>query len=101
MPLPMNETDWYKLDEKGYKKWERCRKNTIFAINSYLNKIAKAMKLEIPNLTMYVFRHSAITHAIKVHNINASIVARWAGTSTKMIDKHYLGNLNTNIVNPL
>ena len=96
LPLPINRKDW---SNKTFDNWEIARKNTIQAINRYLSMIKREMKLDIPRLHMYIFRHSAITNALH-SGMNVTTVARWAGTSIEMIDKHYLSNID-NTKNPL
>lgn len=96
MPLPINRIDWNK---EGYEKWEKKRKRTLEAINRTLKKINKELCFNVPKFTMYVFRHSSITNALN-KGLRVSTVARWAGTSIKMIEEHYLNRvINEN--NPL
>lgn len=64
LPLPMNDTDWGEFDGESYKIWESRRSRTLQSINLWLRRIAKALDLDIKKLTMYVFRHSSITHCI-------------------------------------
>lgn len=106
-PLPINETDWDSLTNwintgREYQlKWDAKRNHTIGAINKYLKKIQEVERFNVPKLNLYVLRHSAITHAIRQHNMNTQIVADIAGTSVDKIMKHYLGNAKETIVSPL
>lgn len=96
LPLPMNETAWGELDGESYKIWESRRSRTLQSINLWLGRIAQALDLDIKKLTMYVFRHSSITHCINRYNMNVMKVAAMAGTSVAIINKHYY---NPNIDN--
>lgn len=96
LPLPMNEIAWGELEGETFKKWEIHRSHTIQSINLWLQRIAKALNFEIKRLTLYVFRHSSITHCINRYNMNAMKVAAMAGTSVAIINKHYY---NPNIDN--
>lgn len=88
LPLPINETNWGLLDGDIYATWEIRRKNTVQHINGWLKRIKKTLNLNTPELTMYTFRHSAITHALN-NGENVFDVAMTAGTSVAMIEKHY------------
>lgn len=99
IPLPMNETDWGKLDGKAYKRWDSCRSHTLQSINLWLGRIAKTLDLDVKKLTMYVFRHSSITHCINRYNMNVMKVAAMAGTSVSIINKHYYNpNIDNNTI---
>lgn len=89
LPLPMNETAWGELDGEAYKLWETRRSRTLQSINRWLKRIAQALNLDVKQLTMYVFRHSSITHCINRYNMNVMKVAAMAGTSVSIINKHY------------
>ena len=88
LPLPINCKEY-----KDFDSWEIARKNTVQAINKYLGRIKDKMNLDVPCLHMYIFRHSAITNTLHA-GLNVTTVARWAGTSIEMIDKHYLSNVD-------
>lgn len=65
-------------------------------INKWLKVVAKYLNIKLENnasLIMYTFRHTAITNAINNRN-SPMVVAKAAGTSTKMIDETYY-NPNT------
>lgn len=57
-------------------------------INLLLKKIGE--KVGIKKLTMYDFRKTRITNLVKENNIPIPMIALMAGTSEKMIYKHYL-----------
>ena len=106
-PLPINETNWDEFTNwidngKEYERnWDAKRNHTIGAINQYLKKIQVIEKFNVPKLHLYVFRHSAITHAIRTHGMNPQNVADIAGTSVDKIMKHYLGHSEKVIKSPL
>lgn len=88
LPFPLNEKDWGIIDGKNYAAWEIHRNNTLQLVNAALKKISKVLNLSVQDLTLYTFRHSSITHAINGGE-NWGTVAYRAGTSVKMIEKHY------------
>lgn len=90
LPLPMNETEWDRIAD--FKTWNTRIKNTEQRINQYLKKWASALSLEVQNLKMYDFRHSAITHAVNAGG-NVFDIAKAAGTSVDMIGKHYYNEI--------
>lgn len=90
LPLPMNETEWDRIAD--FKTWNTRIKNTEQRINQYLKKWASALSLEVQNLKMYDFRHSAITHAVNAGG-NVFEIAKAAGTSVDMIGKHYYNEI--------
>lgn len=89
LPLPINETTWGDdIDGETFTRWEIKRNNTLQHINSNLQKIAAALGITTP-VTLYTFRRSAITHACNCKGANVYEIARNAGTSVAMIEKHY------------
>ena len=90
LPLPMNETEWDKVTD--FATWNIRVKNVEQQINKYLKKLASALSLEVQNLKMYDFRHSAITHAVNAGG-NIFEIAKAAGTSVDMIAKHYYNEI--------
>lgn len=86
LPLPMNERAWDLTTE--FPTWYIRVKNVEQRINQYLKKVAVALSLDVKDLSMYDFRHSAITHAIRAGE-NVFLVAQQAGTSVVNIEKHY------------
>lgn len=90
LPLPINETAWGDdIDGEIFTRWETKRNNTLQHTNSNLQKIAAALGITTP-VTLYTFRHSAITHACKRKGANILKIALDAGTSINMIQKHYV-----------
>lgn len=93
LPLPINETAWGDdIDGEIFTRWETKRSNTLQHTNSNLQKIATALGITTP-VTLYTFRHSAITHACKREGANVFEIARNAGTSVAMIEKHYFNSV--------
>lgn len=88
LPFPLNEKDWESIDGEDYASWEIHRNDTLQQANAALKKFSKVLQLSVPNLTLYTFRHSSITHAINGGE-NWGVVAYRAGTSVKMIENHY------------
>ena len=86
----MNETEWDRIAD--FKTWNTRIKNTEQRINQYLKKWASALSLEVQNLKMYDFRHSAITHAVNAGG-NVFEIAKAAGTSVDMIGRHYYNEI--------
>lgn len=70
LPLPINETAWGDdIDGEIFSRWEVKRNNTLEHTNSNLQKIATALGITT-RVTLYTFRHSAITHACKRKGAN-------------------------------
>lgn len=93
LPLPINETAWGDdIDGEIFSRWEVKRNNTLEHTNSNLQKIATALGITT-RVTLYTFRHSAITHACKRKGANVFEIARNAGTSVAMIQKHYFNSV--------
>lgn len=90
LPLPMNETNWDIITD--FAKWNIRVKNVEQRINKYLKVWASALSLDVQKLTIYAFRHSAITHSVNAgHDVFE--VARRAGTSVDVIGKHYYNDV--------
>lgn len=90
LPLPMNETSWDIVSD--FAKWNVRVKNVEQRINKYLKKWASALSLAVSDLSIYDFRHSAITHAVNAGR-DVFEVARLAGTSVDVIGKHYYNDV--------
>ncbi len=90
LPLPMNEREWDIPTE--FPTWYVRVKNVEQRINQYLKKIAVALNLEVKDLSLYDFRHSAITHAVRAGE-NVFMVAQQAGTSVNNIEKYYYNSI--------
>lgn len=91
LPLPCNDIPYNNKDINDYRKRYNRIKKTIACINAFLKEIATKLDIDFDakHLTMYVFRHSAITHAI-AKGENIAYVSKMAGTSIDVIERHYL-----------
>lgn len=93
-PFSINDTkyDFSKPNEFHYHYYKG--NHVCGRINRFLHKVGEV--LEIPfQLTMYAFRRTAITHAIKENRIPVMAIAKMAGTSVEMIEAHYANYLQT------
>lgn len=92
-PFAMNEYDWSGLKENAEKwnKWNIRKQRTLEMINVWLKKVQKPIGFD-GNLTLYIFRHSAFTHACNTDNANWGLIALEGGTSIKMLERHYVQN---------
>lgn len=90
LPLPMNEIGWNVVTD--FNSWNIRVKNVEQRINKLLKKIATALQLAVSDLSMYDFRHSAITHALNAGE-NPFAVAQMAGTSVAKIEQHYYNGI--------
>lgn len=94
-PFSMNEYNWDFDNAKEWGKWNNRKQSTLEKINAFLKKAAKFIGVKSEDFTLYTFRHSVITHEIEKGNKDAMIIAKEAGTSYKMIDKHYFDYIAT------
>lgn len=90
LPLPMNERKWDTV--KDFAAWNIRIKNVEQRINALLKKIASMLKFDALDLSLYDFRHSAITHALNAGE-NPFSVAQMAGTSVIKIEQHYYNSI--------
>ncbi len=94
-PFSMNEYKWDMTNAKDWNRWQNRKQRLQEMINSWLrNKVAKVIGMNFP-LTLYVFRHSAFTHACMAKGMERNSIiniAKNGGTSIDMIDKHYYSN---------
>jgi integrase len=91
IPFTMNnECKWNLDNANSFNKWYYRRQGTLERINKFLKKVHKAIKPnDIDSFTTYVFRRTAITHEIKANNKPLIQIAKEAGTSVMMLEKHY------------
>lgn len=85
LPLPINNKCWSSVN---YDVWVSKIKRTEQKINYFLKLVANKIGYE-GNLTLYTFRHSAITHAVNEGKLTPFQIAAIAGTSIQMISTHY------------
>lgn len=95
-PLPMNETDWGVISLSSphdiYKRWSIQQNHAIARIDAALKTMAKKMGVGFADLSLYVFRHTTITHLLKYYHVPAAVVAKMCATSLRMIDSTYCDN---------
>jgi hypothetical protein len=89
----MNDKTWDLEDSQQYQKFYVAANRTEGRINRFLHIVAEHMNLPF-KLTIYVFRRTAITHALIEDPSRIAIIAREAGTSVEMIEKHYANYLD-------
>lgn len=87
LPFPMNRNQWDITTTEGNKAWRSASNAVEGNVNAHLKKIGAMLGLEF-GLTLNAFRRSAITHTIERGEVTPQVAKR-AGTSIAMIDKHY------------
>lgn len=92
IPFEFNNKKWNLSDAKQFNQFYIRQNKICGRINVMLSKIGKQMGLPF-SLSLYVFRRTAITQAIIENKIPLPILAKIAGTSVDMIDKHYANYL--------
>lgn len=92
-PFALNDTRW-NFDDPMQFHYHYYKGNHICGrINKFLHKIGKILNLPF-QLTLYAFRRSAITHAIIDNKMPLAMIAKTAGTSIEMLEKHYANYLH-------
>ncbi len=89
-PIEMNEYKWDFTNSESWNKWYVQAQHVEGKINKFLKKVEIAMGVDF-RITQYTFRHSTITHAFN-EGKSAAIIALNAGTSTPMLEQHYVDN---------
>ena len=91
LPYSINNKCWNMDNAKEcHTRLNNCDK-AEGRVNKWLKKVAKHLNITLENnapLTMYTFRHTAITNAID-KGFSPMVVAKLAGTSVAMIEKTY------------
>lgn len=69
---------------------QKCnvRNRILYNVNELLKKIGEFVGVD--NLTVYDFRHARLTNLVSSKEIPNWAIAKAAGTSIKMLDKHYV-----------
>jgi hypothetical protein len=83
----MNEKDWDYKDGAIWNRWNNRKAKEIEKVNHFLKKAA--VELNVKELTLYAFRHSAFTHEIDRNEKSLLVIAKEGGTSPDMLGKHY------------
>lgn len=91
-PFTMNDYDWNMQDAKSWNKWNIRKTRALELINYWLKKARVALNIDF-NVTLYTFRHSALTHACMAEGANWGQIALESGTSIDMLEKHYVSNV--------
>lgn len=89
LPFSLNNHERDFNDAKSWNTWNNAKSRTHEMINEWLKLVAKTLKFDI-NVTLYSFRRSALTHACAKKGANTLFIALEAGTSTKMLEQHYV-----------
>ena len=79
-------------DAKSWNKWNIRKTRALELINYWLKKARVALNIDF-NVTLYTFRHSALTHACMAEGANWGQIALESGTSIDMLEKHYVSNV--------
>lgn len=87
-PFSMNEYAWDFDNPESFNRWYLRKNSQLQLINVWLKKVFKLLQVK-QTVTLYTFRHSALTHEVERKNKDIATIAKEAGTSINMIDKHY------------
>ena len=88
-PFPMNEYDWDMGNAVSWNKWNNRKQATMERVRGFVKACASYIGVDPNDLILYTFRHSVITHEVNNNKKPLMTIAKEAGTSTEMIDKHY------------
>lgn len=88
LPYDFNDEVFDISTVDGFRQWEIKNKKRLNTVNSHLKRLANKIGIDF-DITLYDLRHSSISHAIE-SGASSALVARYAGTSSAMIDRHYL-----------
>lgn len=88
-PFKMNETFWIFDNDAIFEKWCNKRNYILQQINKFLKAAAKQARIKTQRFSLYSLRNARITHEIGEGKKSIMMIAKEAGTSLTMIDKHY------------
>ena len=91
-PFAMNNFDWDLTDAESWNQWNNRKSHSLNMINRWLKKIQVILEIDF-TITLYTFRHSALTHACMADGANWGQIALESGTSIDMLQKHYVTNV--------
>ena len=94
LPLEVNRRRWNLVNAAQFAMHYRLAQGELWRINRFLRRAGERLSLPF-TFTLYCVRRSAITHAIIEGRIPITILAKMAGTSVRMIEKHYTNYLHT------
>ena len=92
-PFGLNKKKWNLDNPEQFRTHYNQANRLQGRINRFLHKVGKHLELPF-QLTLYAFRRTSITQAIIDNKIPLPIIAKIAGTSVDMIDKHYANYLH-------
>lgn len=92
-PFSLNKKRWNLDIAEEFRTHYNQANKLQGRINRFLHKVGKHLELPF-QLTLYAFRRTSITQAIIDNKIPLPIIAKLAGTSVDMIDKHYANYLH-------
>lgn len=92
LPFGINQKRWNLDDPQQFRTHYNQANRLEGRINKFLHRVGKILELPF-QLTLYAFRRTAITQAIIDNKMPLPIIAKIAGTSVDMIDKHYANYL--------
>ena len=94
LPFGLNMNDWDLSDPDDCRRRKSSINSVCSQINKFLKKVAKTLDIK-STITLYTFRHTALTHLI-VEGGNIFEIAAEAGTSVAMLEKTYYNHMPNN-----
>lgn len=93
-PFPMNCRRWNLDNAEQFHAHYKAARNQLWKIDKFLHKVGELLELPF-TMTLYAVRRTALTHAIAENRIPLPALAQMAGTSVRMLEKHYTNYLHT------
>lgn len=93
LPFSFNKRKWNFDNSEQYHTYYNQQNRTQGRINRFLHRIGDKFGLPF-QLTIYAFRRTAITRAITDNQMPITMIAKVAGTSVGMIERHYVNYLD-------
>lgn len=91
LPLGFNEKYRNLADNDTYRKFDSGRNNFLRNVNGWLHELESVLGFRITSL--YMIRHTSITHKCNTDGANLMQIAKQAGTSLKMIENTYYSSI--------
>lgn len=92
-PFPMNNRKWNLSNPAQFEIHYKAARNQLACINRFLHNVGGSLGLPF-TFTLYAVRRSALTHAVMEGRIPLPILAQMAGTSVRMLERHYINYLH-------
>lgn len=92
-PFGLNKKKWDLNNPEQFRTHYSQANHLQGRINRFLHKVGSYLGIPF-QLTLYAFRRTSITQAIIDNKIPLPMIAKMAGTSVDMIDKHYANYLH-------